>query len=375
MTAFDTIRAQFPVTEHWIYLNHAAACPIPLAAREAMTKRIEDQTRNGTVNHDRWSTDYERVRRLAAKLVHAETEQIAFIQNTSDGVSTVAGGITWQAGDNIVLPEIEFPSNFYAWRQLEHKGVEVRLVSAPNGYAAVDDLRAAMDSKTRLVALSYVQFSSGYRYPLSTIATLCREIGALLFVDGTQAVGALEIDVTDSGIDILAVSAHKWMLGPLGIGFSCFSSRALEAIFPPRLGWLSVENPFDFDYQLRLPKDASRFEAGTENAVGIAGLGGTLDIIFSLGPKAIEDRVLALTDHLEEGLRLRGLDIISPREREQRSGILSARPREEDPANILARREQAGILCSVRNGGIRFSPHYYNSYAELHVALKQLDSS
>ena len=374
MTPFDAIRTQFPITEKWIYLNHAAASPIPLAAEQAMTNLVSDQSRNGTINHAQWSAEQTRVRGQIAQLVNADSGQIAFIQNTSDGVSTVAGGLPWQPGDNVVLPKIEFPSNFYAWQRLEHLGVEVRLVPTPKGYATIDDIRDAMDANTRLVALSYVQFSSGYRYPLDRIAALCREVDALLFVDGTQAVGALRIDVTNWGVDILAVSAHKWMLGPLGIGFACFSPRALKVVFPPRLGWLSVENPFDFDYRLRLSPDATRFEAGTENAVGIAGLGGTLDIIFSLGTNAIEERVLALTDHLEEGLRRRGLDIISPRGDRQRSGILIARPK-NDPSTLLTQLEHAGILCSVRNGGIRFSPHYYNSYAELDFALEQLKDS
>jgi cysteine desulfurase / selenocysteine lyase len=202
-----------------------------------------------------------------AWLVGSRSQNIAFTQNTSFGISIAANGLDWRAGDNVVLPGREFPSNFYPWKNLAYLGVHVRTVPAPLGHAAIDDIAGAIDDRTRAVAVSAVQFSNGHRYDLGRIGDLREDRGMLFIVDGTQSVGALTIDVAAAGVDLLAVSSHKWMLGPPGIGFAHISDRAFDQLRAPVVGWLSVSEPFAFDYRLDLAPTAERFEPGTENVV------------------------------------------------------------------------------------------------------------
>jgi selenocysteine lyase/cysteine desulfurase len=247
--------------------------------------------------------------------------------------------------------------------------VHVRRVPAPAGHATIEALRDAIDERTRVVTLSAVQFSNGYRYNLDEIGDLCARHGALFVVDGTQSVGALRIDVTQSQIDLLAVSSHKWMLGPSGIGFIHVSDRALEAIQPDIVGWLSVTNPFAFDYRLHLPTTADRYEPGTENVIGTLGLGAAISLFLECGPQWVEDCVLELTDHLCDRLRAGGCSILSPRNGHSRSGIVIFAKPGASPDELHVQLTAAGVRCAVRGGGIRFSPHCYNTEEDISTAL------
>ena len=282
------------------------------------------------------------------------------MQNTSHGISTVALGLDWRPGDNVVVPALEFPSNLLAWKALAARGVEVREVAFP--------LADAIDARTRVVAVSSVQFYSGYRVPLREI-----ERGdALLVVDGTQSVGALDLDMERDGIDVLVVSAHKWMLGPLGIGFMAFSERAFERVTPPLVGWLSVNEPFAFRRELDYLPDAGRFEPGTENASGTYGLVERFREIAALGIERIEATVLGLTNHLVDRAAAAGLEVVSPPER---SGIVLLRAPGADAAEVFARVEAAGIVASLRAGAVRISPHAYNTVDELDAVIQVMSPS
>jgi selenocysteine lyase/cysteine desulfurase len=316
-----------------------------------------------------WRDDIEAVRALVARLVGSSVGNVAFTQNTSTGLSIAANGIEWRAGDNVVLPEREFPSNYYPWMNLAPRGVQMRCVPAPAGHASIDDLLAAVDERTRVVALSAVQFSNGHRYDLDAVGQLCRERGVLFVVDGTQAVGALAIDVEGSGIDLLAVSAHKWMLGPAGIGFVHVSDRGLDQIRPDIVGWLSVREPFAFGYQLDMPRTADRFEPGTENVIGTIGLGAAVSIFLERGVHQVEHDVLSLTDVLCERLIAGGHHIVSPRSARERSGIIIFRSPTTSAEDVHARLVAAGIKCAQRGGGVRFSPHFYNNLDDADTAL------
>ena len=368
---FVAARAQFPSAETAIHFDHASVGPISLRVAEAMQQNAADHARRGF--DPAWRDDIERVRRQVAWLTGSQPENVAFVQNTSFGVSIAANGVDWQPGDNVVLPAREFPSNYYPWLNLRSRGVELRPIAAPEGHASIDDIAAVIDRRTRVVTLSAVQYSNGSRYDLATLGELCRERGVLFVVDGTQAVGALRIDVEASGIDILAVSAHKWMLGPPGIGFVTLSARALEVIQPSVVGWLSVTDPFAFDYQLDLPLSASRFEPGTENVIGILGLGGTISLLQDYTTTWVEERILGLTDHVCQEVTARGFVVQSPRHDDQRSGIVIFSKPDRDPEQLHRRLTAAGVKCAVRAGGIRFSPHYYNTTDEIDTAVAALE--
>jgi cysteine desulfurase/selenocysteine lyase len=369
--AIDKVRAQFPAAETSIYFDHAAVGPISIAVSDAITAVTHQHLTRGF--QKTWRADIERVRGQVAALVGGHVDGVAFVQNTSFGISLAANGIDWADGDNIVLPQHEFPSNCYPWMNLAHRGVELRRVPAASGHADIDDIAAAIDGRTRAVSISYVQYSSGYRYDLAAIGELCHERDVLFVVDGTQAIGALAIDVQQCGVDLLAVSSHKWMLGPHGIGFAVCSDMALDRLRTDIVGWLTVREPFNFDDRLDLPTTAARFEPGTENLLGTFGLGGSIDLIERFGVGWIEQRVLTLTDHLCDALPRAGCRVISDRTAGNRSGIVVF-AHHDVPNDVLHQRlTDAGVRCSVRGGGIRFSPHCYNTVDEIDAALAVID--
>lgn len=368
---FIAARAQFPSAETAIHLDHASVGPISLRVAEAMQKNAAKHAGNGF--DPAWRDDIERVRAQVAWLIGSQPANIAFVQNTSFGISIAANGIDWQPGDNVVIPAHEFPSNYYPWLNLAVRGVELRTVAAPDGHSSIDAIAAAIDGRTRAVTVSAVQYSNGHRYDLTALGQLCREREAVFVVDGTQAVGALKIDVDTSAIDVLAVSSHKWLLGPPGIGFVHLSNRALDVIRPSVVGWLSVAHPFAFDYRLELPPSAKRFEPGTENVIGTVGLGGTISLLQDFGPGWVEQRVLHLTDHICERVTTRGFELQSPRGGGHASGIVIFSKPGIDPDRLHAQLAAAGVKCAVRAGGIRFSPHYYNTIDEIDTAIAALD--
>lgn len=366
------LRDEFPTVGGAVNFDHASVGPISRRAANAMRHATEVYCTEGFQNS--WLDDIEAVRSSVAQLVGSSVGNIAFTQNTTTGLSIAANGIDWRPGDNVVLPEHEFPSNYYPWVNLGPRGVELRTVSAPMGHSTIDDLAAAIDARTRVVALSAVQFSNGYRYDLDAVGQLCRERGVLFVVDGTQAVGALVIDVERSAIDLLAVSAHKWMLAPAGIGFVHVSDRGLDRIRPDIVGWLSVREPFAFDYRLDMPSTADRYEPGTPNVVGTIGLGAAVSIFLEHGVAQVEHDLLSLTDVFCERLIACGHQIISPRSGHERSGIVIVRSPEVSAEDLHARLVTAGIKCAPRGGGVRFSPHFYNDLADVDAVLAGVSS-
>ena len=373
MLNFDTARDEFPLTRNGIFLNHAAAGPIPLRARDAVAELLTDHAQQAAMNHADWLQRHNEIRRGVANLVNGDEQRVAFVQNTSSGLSIAANGIRWVAGDNVVVPDCEFPSNTYPWMNLSRLGVELRRVGSARGYATLEDIASAIDDRTRAVSVSFVQFSNGHRYDLAAIGELCRNQGSLFVVDGTQGVGALQLDAQACGIDWLAVSGHKWMLSPFGIGFVHASQRALDELNVTVVGWLSVNEPFKFRYELDLPHDATRFEAGTENAAGIVGLGASLELMAELGFARIENQVLDLTEHLCDRLKASDYELQTSRHAHSRSGIVVFRSARTDTEALFARLEANNVACSVRNGGIRLSPHYYNNESEIDAVIDILN--
>ncbi|MCB8945801.1 MAG: aminotransferase class V-fold PLP-dependent enzyme [Ardenticatenaceae bacterium] len=374
MSGFDVtaVRREFPITENCVYVNHAAVGPISRRVQQAMQEQSELHLTQIDTSREMSLARYEEGRRLAAQLVGSRPEQVAYIQNTSHGISLIANGLTWQAGDNVVLPELEFPSNYLAWLGLQAQGVELRFMKTENGRLLPDQLHQLIDQRTKVVTLSHVQFFNGFQCDLAAFGDICQQHGALLVVDGTQSVGALRVDVGAMGIDALVVSAHKWMLGPLGIGFMALSPRALQRLKVAVVGWLSVERPFEFRRQLDLLPDARRFEPGTENGAGMFGLTARLAQIQETGAQVIERRILALTDQFGEGLHQQGYTITSPRGLNERSGIVTFTHPHLATEQLFTQLNQANVRASVRNGAIRISPHYYNSEDEMDFIVNSL---
>jgi selenocysteine lyase/cysteine desulfurase len=370
---WDAARALYPGADETVYLDSAALGLISTRVHDAMTAVLDGHLMAGGAAVAGWREDAFEVRTAVAELVGGTDKGVAFTQNTSTGLAIVTNGLDWHAGGNVVVPAEEFPSNFYPWLQLRRHGVEVREVPCPGGHARLDDVRAAIDARTRVVSISAVQYSSGYRYDLGPLAEACRASNALFVVDATQAVGAVRVDVEADQVDVLAVSAHKWLLGPQGIGFLHLSPLAMERLHPSTVGWRSVGDPFAFDHEPVLADDARRFESGTENSAGIAGLGATVDLVLELGVEEVERRVLDRADRLAALLEAAGLTVRRPAER-HRSGIVVAGTGAADPQALHAALLAEGVRCSQRAGGLRFAPHYFTDDADLERAAEVVRS-
>ena len=212
------IRKEFPVTEEIIFFDHARVAPLPERVRKVVHAFINDATRFGTAHYETWMLELEQTRKKFAQLINANLNEVAFVKNTSEGISIVANGFDWQPGDNVVIPDIEFPANVYPWWSLKKRGVETRMVKAVEGKVLFDDLIKKIDSRTRILSISSVQCNTGFRSDLNRIGTFCKEKGVLFFVDAIQSLGLLPMDVKKDHIDFLSADGHKWMLSIEGLG-------------------------------------------------------------------------------------------------------------------------------------------------------------
>jgi selenocysteine lyase/cysteine desulfurase len=369
----QAIRRQLPVTRQWIYLNHAAVAPLCRPAAEGMRRLVRDAEENGTANYEAWNQLYADARQSVAALIDSHPDEIAFLKNTTDGLIAVASGTAWSGGDNVVLAEREFPANVYPWLNLQSRGVEVRWVPERDGRLSVDDFAAAVDGRTRVVSVSSVEFLSGFRNDLAGLSALCRERDVLFVVDAIQSLGALPLQVAELGIDCLAADGHKWLMGPEGCALLYCSRRVLDRLGVTSLGWASVASAHDFlDYGLALQPDARRFETGTQNTVGIAGLKGAVDFLLAQGISAVGERILALTDQLCAGLERHGYVLLSSRREGEKSGIVSFSSPRHAAVQLCRSLRERRIIGSVRGDWLRLSPHFYNTAEEIDQVLQVL---
>ena len=369
----SAVRSQFPVTESWVYLNHAAVAPLCRPSARAMRRLVADVEENGMAHFEEWNRLYSRARRSAATLIGSRPDEIAFLKNTTDGILTVANGLRWRPGDNVVLGNREFPANIYPWLNLRDRGVEIRWVEEREGRLSLADFSAAIDANTRALSVSSVEFFSGFRNDLAGLSDLCQQRGIFFVVDAIQSLGVHPIDVAELGIDALAADGHKWLLAPEGCALFFCSRRSLSKLKVSALGWSGVETAYDFlNYDETLNPDARRFETGTHNTAGIAGLKGSIDFLLEQGLPAIEQRILGLTDRLCEGLANGGFQLLSPRGSGEKSGIVTFSHPNLEAETLFQRLRQERIISAVRGGRLRLSPHFYNTDEEIDRALEVL---
>jgi selenocysteine lyase/cysteine desulfurase len=369
-TAF---RAEMPVTRRWVFFDHAAVAPLSARAQRALGEYAADLAENGVVQSRIWLKRMEAARALAGQLLNADPLDIAFVKNTSEGVGIVAEGFPWRAGDNVVSAEEEYPANVYPWLNLAGRGVELRRVPSRHGRIELDELRAAIDGRTRIVTLSFVEYASGFRNDLDAIGALCRERGVLFFVDAIQGLGVFGLDVQRSPIDFLAADGHKWLLGPEGAGLFYIRRELVERLHPVGVGWHSVVGAWDFGtIDFRLKPHAGRWESGTPNFAGIGALGASLELLLEMGIDAIGERVRELTERLCEGARRAGLEVYSSRRRGEESGIVSLVKPGSDPGLLVRRCREAGVVLNHRAGRLRLSPHAYNMPDEVDRVVRLL---
>lgn len=371
----------FPILRELAFFNHAGVAPISARAAAAL-RDFATQAEQKAYLKSGWYKRVREIKSLAARLIHARgDEEIAFIPNTSTGISLVARGLAWRPGDQVVITSVEYPANRYPWADLARLGVElVEVREHADGRVDVDEVINAITDRTRVVSLSHVQYASGYRINLKPIADTVHLAGGYLCVDAIQSMGALPIDVEAMGIDFLSADGHKWMLSPEGCGIFYCRHDLIPMLHPAVMGWMNMVNATDYgNYQFELFDDARRFEPGSYNVPGILALGGSLELLLDVGIEVVWSRIESLTTRLCEGLRRRDYRVFSPRaEAGERSGIVSFLPplesvRRTPPLpQIVQGLETQGIIIVTREKRLRASPHFYNTPAQIDALIEAL---
>lgn len=371
------LAAEFPILGAVNYLNHAGVAPLCGRAARAMSQSALDGSTGAMADAD-WYCRVLAVKEQCAQLINARGKhEIAFIPNTTTGLGMLAGGLDWQAGDRVIITDVEYPANRFPWTDLVSRGVEVVEVKQDADLRInVEDVLAAIDEKTRVVALSHVQFGSGFKIHLNPIADAVHAVGGLLCADAIQTVGVVPVDVQAMGIDFLSADGHKWMLGPEGAGFLYCHEDLCERIVPPISGWMGRYNHLDYgNYDERYYPDARRFEPGTWNVSGLHALGGSLGLLLEVGLDTVWARVDALCGHLRSRLSDKGYRVVSPPREHERSGIVAFDAPDGLPRHrkTVARLANQGIVIAERMGHLRASPHFYNSVEQLDELVEALD--
>jgi len=362
----SSLRELFPVTKNLVYFNHAALGPLSTRAYDAMENFVRDQRDFGALHWKEWYAEYAHLRASAAKLIGAEASEIAILKNTSEGLSFVAEGFRWKAGDNVVTTDLEFPSNSTPWRKLDRRGVEVRVVQSHDGAFNIDDVERCIDDRTRIVTVSAVAFHNGFAADLDAIGELCAARDILFCVDAIQAVGVLPIDVKRSKIAFLAADGHKWMCASEGAAVFYVAAEHRDKLEVLEYGWTNIERKGKFiDCPIDLLPDARRFEAGSLNSSGIYGLRAAIDLLLEIGIADISEETTRIAALLADRLDDVGFRVASPRP--IRSGIVGAIPPPGDTTLLKWHRllEENGVVCAPREGMLRFSPHFYNTESEV----------
>ncbi|MCX4690531.1 aminotransferase class V-fold PLP-dependent enzyme [Kitasatospora purpeofusca] len=361
------------------YLDYAGLGRLRPAAVTAMRTAVEEVLPYGSAAVGRLFGARATARRSVARLLGCTPEEVALVPNTSTGIHLVADGLDWRPGDQVVLFERDFPANVRPWLRLRRHGVEPVWVPMRDGGHRIEDVAAALGPATRLVAVSHVNFATGFRCDLDRICALAAEVGALVCVDAVQSLGALPLSVADTPVDFLAAGAHKWLCGPPGTGtFYCRADR-LELLRTTPTGWFGHEGaaevtkgPGHLRYDLPERAGAARVEGGMYDLVGMAGLAAALAELEETGIAAVAARVRALADRLRTGITQLGYDLVLPPDGAGHSGLVCFTGRRTEGTELVRRLASAGIHVSVPDGLVRVSPHFWTTDEEVAEILDEL---
>jgi len=371
------IRKEFPVTENLKYFDHAAIAPLHKGTLQAIEEYTQYFSKYGIKNFEIWVEKLEKVRQNIARLINATPEEIAFTKSTSAGLSVFANGVEFENGDNILIPDIEFPSNIYPWLNLERKGVKVNFVKTINGILDENLFETMINEKTRVVSVSWVQFSSGYKADLAKISAIIekksQQFGRKIYfcVDAIQGIGALKLDLSKTKVDFLSVDGHKWLLSTEGAGFIYCNKKILHEVHPATVGWKSVKNPLDFtQINFDLQETAAKFEEGSMNLCGILSIGASLDVINRYGLDFIERRIISLNNFACKKIKEKGMELLTTEENSKKSGIVCFKT--PDVVKDYEKLTQKDVILSLRGDFLRISPHFYNTEEEIEFLFQNL---
>jgi cysteine desulfurase / selenocysteine lyase len=369
------IRSQFAALEKYTYLNSAAVSPIPRAAIDAAVSQLNDVANHGSEHYTEWVATKDRARTLLAGMLNVRPEQVAFMRNTSDGFASIANGIDWKKGDNIVSFEGEFPANFYPWRMVRDRyNVELRLSPERDGRIDIEEFISLIDSNTKLVSISAVQYASGFQADLERIGRAARSVDALFAVDIIQALGAKGFDLPAQFVDIAAGASHKWLCAPEGCGMIYLSDRARDMLEPSFVGWISVETPWDFaDREQGFKPNALALESGTGASALFYGLEQSLKLLTETGLDRIERYLADLSDLLCDSLAGKNYNVLSSRAPRESSPIVCVQHAYGIHCNDIAKKLQSeNIIVSPRGDRLRIAPHFYSNSEDIARLIEAL---
>jgi len=371
----DIRKREFPITESKVFLNHAAVSPIPARSAEAIKGFMEDKVKaQSTHNSDNlgyWWNKIVNTKKLFSMLIGAKESEIAFIPNTTFGLNLVAQMIPYKANSNVVTNTLEYISNVIVWLKLRERGVKVRIVEDIDGRISIDSLEKSIDDMTAVVAIGQVCWYNGFRHDLKAISEIAHERGSFLVVDGIQAVGNMKIDVEKDGIDFLSSGSYKWLLGPSGAGFLYIREELIDDLNPPILGEESIDpevsrkclyEKFDL-FDLKYSAGIGKFQVTHINDLAYVGVEESMRLILDFGIENIEERIKSLNNYLIDRLLECGYKLQTPLGEGEHHAIVNFKVKDTD--RLLEILSKNGIVVSKRVGGIRVSPHFYNTEEEI----------
>jgi len=369
----EKIRSLFPhLDTNQVYFNHAAIGPWCKPVLDRINEYAAQRSGGMVENFPFFLEKNASARDMLAKLLGAEADRLAWADNVSNSLNILANGLDWKSGDRIILNDLEFPSNIYPFLNLERLGVEIDIVKSRNGIVDVEDIEKVITPRTKLVSISLVQFLSGYRANMNAIGAMCKQRGIIFCVDAIQAAGVVEIDVMKSNIDFLAGGTQKWLMTSQGLSYIYITEELQNRITQRNVGWTSVNDAWNLlDYNLSLKSSAERFQNGTINVLGVCLFDAALNLFHDFGMKNVENNILENTEYFINQLVDIGIDpILKNVERKNRAGIVSFK--HEKATEIFEFLQNRTIYCAVREGMIRFSPHFYNTKDEIDLGVNEL---
>ncbi|MCK5647384.1 MAG: aminotransferase class V-fold PLP-dependent enzyme [Gammaproteobacteria bacterium] len=375
------ISSDFSISKNIYYLNHAAVSPWPLKTAEVIKQFADENARLGASQYLQWLNIEQQLRENIAKLINAPSQDdIALVKNTSEALSFVAYGLSWNPGDNIVIAKQEFPSNRIVWQSLQTQGVEVKFVdlykniNKPNN-TPEDNLMAAIDDKTRLLSVSSVQYADGFRMNLEKLGEFCQQNQILYCVDAIQSIGALKFDVQAINADFVMADGHKWLMSPEGLGLFYCKASLRSQLKLSQYGWRMIENQFDFDSLTWSEAETARkFECGSPNMLGIHALNCSIKLILKRNIEFIEQLLVKNSRYIIKKLETIPETIVQSNSNANRiSGIVSFRHNTISSERLYNELMAKNVICAMRHGNVRFSPHYYTSTEVIDGAIEILN--
>ena len=366
----------FSIQKDLIYVNNAAVGKIPNTSISDMKQLLDYLALNGEPPLEVLTEKFESMRLFAGKLLGANPENIAFVSNTSDGLMIALNSIDWKPGDNIIVQADAFPASHYIL-EYSFPALGKRYIPVHNGLEFFDDLEKLIDNKTRAVVVDHVNFLTGYRLDLKTFSQICKKHHVYSIVDGIQSAGACEVDIEAADIDFFAAGGQKWLLSPMGTGLFYLKKEILPELKTVHIGWLSAKwDDFSSFYPLKpLQPNARRFEYANTNLIGLYGLTGSLGVLSELGVEKLIHLIQKSTRFVSDALRVRDMELISDWPKANRSGIVTFRHPKIDTQHLFQKLKANQVICSSREGYIRFSIHFYNSLDQMACIISLLDEA